>query len=365
MGLTGELRDYRLRLVSPLTTAHGVISHRDGVLLAMGDGTHSGWGEAAPIPGWSRESLGDCRKALKLVAGRLARLEGVDDPRLAETLVELKARPCVRAALSGALLDLAAKSEGVSIASLLSRQFTVASEAKPVRSVPVNGLVSGGTPAEVAAAAEGLVAEGISAIKLKVAAADPQIDVARASAARSALGDDVELRLDANGGWDTDTAIATLREMSDLNVAYCEEPTTGIEQIAAVGASGVVPVAVDESAVSLDEITAALRTDTIRVVIVKPQALGGSDIALAAIALAEDLGATAVVTTMIDSAVGVAHAAHLAAATLPLEAHGLATSALLAEDVGPRLAVEDGRLHLPQSPGLGVSPGFVDRRSSP
>ncbi|MDE0607516.1 MAG: o-succinylbenzoate synthase [Acidimicrobiaceae bacterium] len=356
MGLTSELRDYRLKLASPLKTAHGEVTHRNGVLFSMSDGFHTGWGEAAPLPGWSRESLGDCRKALGFVAGRLGRLEGVDDPRVAETLKELEARPCVRAAVLGALLDLAAKGDGVTVASLLSNQFAAAPKDKLLRSVSVNGLISDGEPSGVAAAAEDLVAGGISAIKLKVAAADPQTDVARVSAARSAIGDDVDLRLDANGGWDVDTAVSTLREMADFNVAFCEEPTTGIEQIAAVGASGVAPVAVDESAGNLGEIAAALRTNTIKVVIVKPQALGGSDFAMAATALAEDFGATAVVTTMIDSAVGVAHAAHLAVAALPLEVHGLATSTLLVDDVGPRITLKRGRLHLPQTPGLGVSP---------
>ena len=358
MGLTAELRDYRLKLVSPLNTARGMVTHREGVLFSMSNGTHTGWGETAPLPGWSRGSLGNCRKDLELVAARLARLEGADDPRLVEILGELEARPYTRAAVLGAFLDMAAQGDGVTIASLLSNEFVSGPETVLLRSVSVNGLISHGEPEGVAAAASGLVAEGISAIKLKVAAADPQTDVARVSAARSAIGDDVQLCLDANGGWDIDTAISTLREMADCNLAYCEEPATGIEGIAAVGAAGVVPVAVDESAVTFDDIATALRTNTIRVVIVKPQALGGHDMAMAAIGLTENYGATAVVTTMIDSAVGVAHAAHVAAATLPLGVHGLATSTLLTDDVSPRLKVEGGRLQLSQTPGLGVSPVF-------
>ena len=155
------------------------------------------------------------------------------------------------------------------------------------------------------------------------------------AAARAAIGDEIELRLDANGGWDIDTAIATLKSMASYNVAFCEEPTAGIDGIAAVGAAGGVPVAVDESAVTVSDIAVALRTNTISVVVIKPQALGGPDLAVAAVALVEDFGADAVVTTMIDSAVGVAHAAHLAAAVLPEKANGLATSALLARRHSP------------------------------
>ncbi len=356
MGFTTELRDYRLELVSPLTTAHGVVTHRSGVLFSLSDGTHTGWGETAPLPGWSRESLSHCRKTLEIAAARMARLDGFDDPRGVDVLMELEAQPYARVAVVGAFLDLTAKQDGVTVASLISNQFASGPERALLRSVPVNGLISHGEPEKVAAAAEALVTERISAIKLKVAAVDPQTDIARVSAARSAIGDDVALCLDANGGWDVDTAISTLRAMADCNVAYCEEPTTGIDGIAAVGAAGAVRVAVDESAVTVEGMAAALRTNTIEVVIVKPQALGGSDFAMAVIGQAEDFGATVVVTSMIDSAVGVAHAAHVAVAALPLEAHGLATSSLLVDDVAPPFKVAGGRLHIPKTPGLGVSP---------
>ncbi len=414
MGLATELRDYRLGLLSPLVTAHGVVEHREGVLFSISDGTNVGWGEAAPMPGWSRESLGDCKAVLASIAPRLAELDSVDDPRFGALLTELEARPHARSAVAGAAVDLLARRYEVSIASLLevhrglestsavspktepeaSRSLLVDGlasqreaeaprsllvdglasqreaeaprsllvyglvsqrEAEAPRSVLINALVSDDQPEAVASAAADLALKGISAVKLKVAATDPRTDLARVASVRESMGDGIELRLDANGGWDVDTAIAALHSMADYNVAFCEEPTTGIDGIAAVGASGAVPVAVDESAASLSDIAVALRTGTISVVVIKPQALGGPDLALAAVALIEESGADAVVTTMIDSAVGVAHAAHVAAAVLPEQAHGLATSALLANDTAPRLKVEAGRLYLPHTPGLGVS----------
>ena len=356
MGLTTELRDYRLGLVSPLVTAQGVHSHREGVLLSVSDGTHIGWGEAAPLPGWSRESLSDCVKTLESVAPRLTQCDGANDPRLTAILTELEARPHARAAVAGAVLDLAAQGEGMSVARLLSNRFVSVPEADVPRTVSVNGLISDPQPEAVATTAARLAQDGISAVKLKVATADPKTDLARVAAARTAVGDEIELRLDANGGWDIDTAVATLRKMAGYDVAFCEEPTTGIDGIAAVGTAGVVAVAVDESAVTVDDIAAALQTEAISVVIVKPQALGGPDLAMAAIALVGEFGASAVVTTMIDSAVGVAHAAHAAAAALPEQAHGLHTSTLLVNDVATSLKVKGGKLHLPRPPGLGITP---------
>ena len=358
MGLATELREYRLGLASPLVTAHGLVSRRDGVLFSISDGVHCGWGEAAPMPGWSSETLADCRRVLESAASRLAGLEGVDDPRFAAVLKDLEARPHARAALAGAALDLAAQNEAVGLSSLLGSRFSAGRPGSSPGSVPVHGLVSHSEPAAVASAAAGLALRGMSAVKLKVAAADPATDLARVAAARGAVGDDIELRLDANGGWDVDTAVAALHRMADYNVAFCEEPASGIDGIAAVGAAAAVPVAVDESAVSVDDVATALRSGTISVVVLKPQALGGPDLAMAAAALVEDSGAHAVVTTMVDSAVGVAHAAHLAAAALPEQVHGLATSSLLAADTAARLEVRGGRIHLPEPPGLGVAPSI-------
>ena len=381
VGLSTELRDYRLGLVSPLVTVHGVFRHRAGVLISISDGTHVGWGEAAPLPGWSRESLSDCKMTLESATSRLAHLDSVDDPRFGAILAELEARPHARAALAGAAFDLSARRHGVSIASLLQSHpglgstSPVSPTAEPEapgsvlvnslisqrqpevpRSVLVNGLISDAHPEAVATKAAVLALEGITAVKLKVAAVDPRTDWSRIAAARAAIGDEIELRLDANGGWDIDTAIATLHKMAGYNIAFCEEPTAGIDGIAAVGAASSVPVAVDESAATVDDIAVALRNNTIRVVVIKPQALGGPDLALAAVALVEEFGATAVVTTMIDSAIGVTHAAHVAAAVLPAKAHGLATSALLADDIAPRLEITAGRIHLSEAAGLGVSP---------
>ena len=366
MGLAVELHDYGLALASPFVTAHGVVDHREGVLFSISDGANVGWGEAAPLPGWSRESLDDCKIVLASVAPRLAQLDSVDDSRLTAILTELEAQPHPRAALAGAAFDLSASSHELSLASHLMAHpvlgtappGSLTAELEEPRSVLVNGLISDAHPEAVATKAAVLALEGITAVKLKVAAADPRTDLARVAAARAAIGDEIELRLDANGGWDIDTAIAALKSMADYNVAFCEEPTAGIDGIAAVGAATGVPVAVDESAVTVSDIAVALRTKTISVVVIKPQALGGPDLAVAAVALVEEFGADAVVTTMIDSAVGVAHAAHVAAAALPQQVHGLATSTLLANDVAPRLEITAGRMHLPAVAGLGVSPNF-------
>lgn len=337
-----ELAPYDLPLVTPIETSYRTIETRRGVLVSVGESGRTGWGDACPMDGWSAQPLDEVRKHLERAGTRL------ESDLLADVLDLLGLVPEARAALAGAAHDLWAQRAGVPLAALL--------DDAAVDRVRVNASI-GSLPAHRAVGEASLaVAAGFTTIKLKVGATSSDDDISRVAAVRAAVGDAVELRVDANGAWDVETAVATLDRMAGSGVSFCEEPVAGIDAIAAVGARATVPVAVDESARTLDDIARAVGGGSIGVVIVKPQALGGPDVAMRAIGLARDAGATVVVTSMIESAIGVAHAVHVAAALGGDDAHGVATSSLLADDVAGALPIEDGHVLVPTVPGLGVSP---------
>ena len=273
-----------------------------------------------------------------------------DNDDVLDTLV---GAPEARAALAGAAADVLAQEAGLSLAAHLAPE--------PLERVAVNATIGA---ADVSTALTNVylaIANGIETIKLKVAHRRVEEDIALVESARRAVGDKVELRLDANGGWRPDEALEILHRLAPFDIAVCEEPTAGIDQIAAVGAESPVPVAVDESARTVDDLRRAIATGTVAAVVIKPQALGGPDFAMQAIAAAHSAGVTPIVTSMIDSAVGVAHAVHVAAASGVTAAHGVATSALLATDVAAPLPVEDGAILVPSIPGLGVRPSAAAR----
>jgi L-alanine-DL-glutamate epimerase-like enolase superfamily enzyme len=123
-----------------------------------------------------------------------------------------------------------------------------------------------------------------------------------------------------------------------------------------------VAVAADESACSEAELRGVLDAEAADVVILKPSAVGGISRARAAADLARAAGVEVMPTSFLDGAVGVLGALHLAA-SLPghLLACGLATSALLENDVAPPPLPEGGRLRVPAEPGLGVVPWDCSR----
>ncbi len=347
-GLCADVRRFRLLLRDVLTTGRTQLRHRDGLLLSVTDGTHTGWGEATPMPGWSPMSIDSVAVSLAAVSAAVSVIDDPADPRLDHVLDDLDRAPHARAALAGAIADLRARRVGSALSATLGPS--------PAARVRVNAMTSAENPDDVAAFCAAAVDSGFESVKIKVGLLDTASDLRRVAAARSAVGPDLELRIDANGSWDVETAIAVLGPMAELGVCFCEEPADGIASIAAVGSRSDIPVAVDESARCVDDIAEALGTGSIDVVIVKPQAIGGPDMAMRAVRLTTEFGATAVVTSMIDGAIGVAHALHVAAASGVNMAHGLATSSLLSADIGPAPEVSAGGITIGDEAGIGIVP---------
>ena len=359
--LRAELHPFRLALKDPLVTGGVSIRFRAGFLVALTADGITGWGEASPLPGWSRTSLLDTETALRSASDDLVHGgEAVLDTLLAA----MHDTPHARAGVAGAWADLQARRSEQPLA----ERLVAGSICAPASEVAVNALIAAPEPSEVEQAAHDAVEAGFKAVKLKAGAVDPEVDTGRIRAARAGLGPTVELRLDANGAWDERTALNVLGSVHDCGIAYCEEPVAGIDAIAAVSRRSPVPVAADESIRNQSDAVRALDTG-ISNLIVKPQALGGPDVAMAIAARAHDAEASVTVTSFLDSAVGIAHALHVAAAvdgaSRHPRAHGLATADLLATDVAEAVPVAAGVMSVPAVPGLGIVPEPASSPLSP
>ena len=215
----------------------------------------------------------------------------------------------------------------------------------PVRtSVPVNTTV----PAVDAERAHALVAaSGCRTAKVKVAEpgqAEAE-DEARLEAVRDALGPDGLVRIDVNGLWDVDTALRRLPVLDRAagGLEYVEQPCAGVTDLAVVRRRQHVPVAADESIRRAADPYLVRDLEAADVAVLKVQPLGG---VRACLRIAEDIGLPVVVSSALETSVGIAAGVALAAA-LPELTHacGLATVALLTDDVAdaPLLPV-DGAL---------------------
>jgi O-succinylbenzoate synthase len=211
----------------------------------------------------------------------------------------------------------------------------------PLRdAVPVNVTV----PAVDAGRAHAIVAaSGCRTAKVKVAepGQTEADDLARVEAVRDALGPAGALRVDANAAWDVDTAAARIRAMdAAVGLEYVEQPCPTLGELAALRRRIDVRVAVDEGVRrSADPLSVDLR-EAGDVVVLKVQPLGG---VRAALRVAEAHGLPCVVSSALESSVGIAAGVALAAALPELPfACGLATVALFTDDVtsSPLLPVD-------------------------
>jgi O-succinylbenzoate synthase len=215
----------------------------------------------------------------------------------------------------------------------------------PVRDVvPVNVTV----PAVGPARAHAVVLDGgCRTAKVKVAEPGQTLgdDEARVEAVRDALGPSGRVRVDANGAWSVEDAIAAIRALDRAagGLEYVEQPCATVEELASVRRAVGVPIAADESIRRASDPYRVRDLDAADIAVLKVQPLGG---VRACLRIAEDIGLPVVVSSALETSVGIAAGLALAGAlpSLPY-ACGLATVQLLTADVvGAPLVPVDGTL---------------------
>ena len=212
-------------------------------------------------------------------------------------------------------------------------------------SVAVNVTVPAVTPEQAMAVVR--ASNGCRTAKVKVAEpgqAEGE-DVARVEAVREALGPGGHVRVDANGAWELDTAVRMMRLLDTAagGLEYVEQPCRTVEELAAVRRRVDVPVAADESIRRADDPLRVARLEAADIAVLKVAPLGG---VAACLRTAEQIGLPVVVSSALETSVGIAAGLALAAALPELPyACGLATLSLLAGDVTTTpFAVVDGAL---------------------
>jgi O-succinylbenzoate synthase len=244
-----------------------------------------------------------------------------------------------------------------------AREAADAGWPEPLRdSIPVNVTVPACQPGRARAIVLG--SSGCRTAKVKVAEAGQRLaeDQARLEAVRDALGPDGLVRIDANGGWTVDEAVHAipLLERAAAGLEYVEQPVASVEDLAIVRRRVDVPIAADESIRRAEDPYRVRDLQAADVAVLKVQPLGG---VRACLRIAEDIGLPVVVSSAVETSVGIAAGVALAAALPSLEhACGLATVQLLEGDVveEPLLPV-DGMLSV-QRPV--VSDVLLDRWSA-
>lgn len=318
-----------------------------------------GWGEARPSHRWSYETEESVVSTLRGYLGPAVIGMEVHDTRRLHAAMDheiapsaQRGMPIAKAALDIAVHDLRARMLGVTLRQL----FGGPSEAR----VALSWLVAESTPEDAATQASAGISRGYGAYKVKIGLA-PSRDLDILRAVRAVVGD-AYLWADANQAYDVPSALALARKAEHVPVDVLEQPVPAHDAMGLarlVRGSGV-PIAVDESAFTPEDLIQLIRMDALDAVVVKVAKSGGLHGAGLMCAIARSAGIPVLGSGLTESQVGFSAAVQL------LSAHGIEGPADLngpqfldADPVASGTAIEDGAAQPDARPGHGCTPDPV------
>ncbi|HEY4685644.1 MAG TPA: mandelate racemase/muconate lactonizing enzyme family protein [Dehalococcoidia bacterium] len=239
--------------------------------------------------------------------------------------------------------------------------------------IPLGWVIGSGphsTPEDAALRAAEAAAEGFRSIKLKVSRRPVEHDIATIRAIRDAVGYDVRLGIDANGGWDYFEALSALRRMEKYDIFMCEQPTPWreIDNLARLRQKVGIPICADESATELSHVLQIIQRDAADILFIKLAKAGGIIQAQKWVAIAKAAGLPVMCGCMAGTGLESAWQAHFLAAdewmgrieqenlgVLIVNGRLETVKTPVTDDLVKNVPrVEDGCMYPPDGPGLGV-----------
>jgi L-alanine-DL-glutamate epimerase-like enolase superfamily enzyme len=336
--------EFRISRVGSKTYENLVFTAEVDALVGRGEtAPREFYGEDLPK---AREALGRFLEEADEFPDRLGDLVAAKDPRAADRAIaaalalydRIGADPAGRTALDGSLYDLAGKALGLPVFRLVG--------ADPKKMPATSFTIGIASIEETRKKVE--EAKGFSILKIKLGT-DRDEETLKTVRALTKL----PLSVDANGGWNLAKARERLKLCAEHGVRFVEQPLPqgAYDDLARLHEGAPVPIFVDEDVKTSEDVAkVAGRCDGVNVKLAKT---GGIREALATIAAARKNRLQVMLGCMIESSLMIAQAAHIA----PLVDHcDLDGHLLLAKDPFVGLGFADGKIVLPDRPGLGVEP---------
>lgn len=346
-----KLYTYHIPFRSDFVSAGNVITHREGIILVYRD-KDSGieaYGEVAPLPGFSEETLEEVKEVLILnkdhLEGAIIDGSGKETLRL---LDQIHRFPSLSFGIDTLLYDLAAKRSNKPLVQYLFPGFHA--------SIQTNGTLPLSNTSATLSKADSLISEGFTTLKVKVGNDfDSELSILRSIREKYP---EIKIRIDANQAWTEDEAITHLTAMEELQVEYCEQPVDedNIAGLKKVTEASPIKIAADESVRNKKIISELTETHAADLLIFKPMLMGTFNDIFVTKELADTHSIETVFTTSLETAVGRAAIAAISAGLGRYErAQGLATGSLLEHDVASGEWLDLPVIKFPDKIGLGIS----------
>jgi len=354
--ITTHVIEVPIRREVMITSSLGTHSVTRLVLLRLDtDAGVSGIGEATVTPQWSGETAWGAQAMIDQYLAPAVLGRPADDIPGALAAMDRASvlNPFAKSAIEMAMLDAWGKAAGKPVYALLGG---------PVRepAIPIRFSLAAASPEVTAANALRRVEWGHRTIKVKVGL-DPRADVERVRAVREAIGPEIALTVDANGGWSVEDAVWALDAMRPFDLTLAEQPVRreDLDGMAEVRRRTDVPIMADEGVFTLWDAEQALKKEACDIISVYPGKNGGVTVSQEIAGRAAERGVAAAVGSNLELDPGTAAMCHLALAASNIAAdryHGDILGPLYHEESVARnpLRLENGVAWCPDGPGLGV-----------
>jgi L-alanine-DL-glutamate epimerase-like enolase superfamily enzyme len=320
-----EVYKVTLRYIEPFRIASGASTKSENVVVKIvTDYDAVGWGESSPSERVTGETPETVIKTLDKIAPRLIgmcplRIE--QNVELMDSLVQ--ENPAAKAAIDIALHDILGKTARKPLYMLMGGYCT------EVLTDLTLGIKS---PKEMAKDALKALKKGFKALKVKVGI-NPTEDVERIRLIREAVGNKIQIRIDANQGWTPQQAIEALNKMKKFNIQFAEQPVPAedFKGLIKVKKNSPIPVMADESVHSPEDAFRLIQAEAVDFINIKLMKSGGILKARKIAEVAEAAGIPCMIGCMGESAIGISAGVHLAAAVKNIQYADL-DSALMLKD---------------------------------
>ncbi len=336
-------------MVEPFRISSGVVSDKDGIIVALRSDGLTGYGEASPMSGnfYSSDTPEKswqelCEVIAPAIVGRSFAIAG----GWTETLDALPAGNFTKTGVETAFWDLAAQMSGTPLSRYLGGTRT------QVESGLAVGLYE--KPAGLLRTIERYLKDGYRRVKIKI---EPGRDIDLIREVRRTFGD-IPLYVDANGAYSIKDA-AIFRALDEFQLMMFEQPFPGpaLEDLAQLQQQVRTPICLDESLETPELLRRAIELSSFRIANFKIQRVGGFHRALEMYGICREYGIRAWVGTMPELGIGQAQGAALASLdgfVFPTDVE--ASARWFCDDIiEPWIQVRNGLIDLPASPGLGYS----------
>lgn len=342
----------RIKLKEPFIISLGPLYYAENVFVKIEtDEGLTGFGECSPFRTINGESMETCYAVGKFYLSELLLNANPLDPENCSRLMDecIYGNSSIKSAFDMALFDIAAQAAGLPL-----YQFLGGSKTKDIFT---DYTISISDPEKMAADAVRIKAEGYTVIKVKVGGSVDQ-DLERIRLIRQKIGNEIPLRIDANQGWDLETARTILAVLADYNIQHCEEPIARWKflQLEELRKHSSIPIMADESCCDHNDAARLIQLHACDRMNVKLGKSSGIFKALKIIRLAEKENILLQVGGFLESRLGFTASAHLALCSDQIQFYDFDTPLMFEEDpvIGGITHKENGRIEVPDGIGLGA-----------